>query len=134
MREIKFRAWDKELGRMVRVLSIDFVHNQLDVEWWESETQQGRYLLRFQDADIEQFTGLRDNRRTPEYPGGQPIYEGDKIQNKSGRICEVIWNPYHGQWDAKALTSEGNADGFVVYDWQDMVTVIGNIHDKKGKQ
>ena len=33
---------------------------------------------------VGQYTGLKDSKRTAEYPEGQPIYEGDILQNRIG--------------------------------------------------
>jgi len=71
---LKFRAWDK------------------DFELMDYRTTPGNllYALHAEDGDYDhederryilmQFSGLRDNKRTEEYPEGQEIYEGDVVE------------------------------------------------------
>jgi uncharacterized phage protein (TIGR01671 family) len=71
-----------------------------------------------------QFTGLQDSK-------GVDIYEGDLIKNKSGRICEVVFNKYCAAFDSK-IRSDGSLDSEAYSGrsilWRSHVTVIGNIH------
>lgn len=43
----------------------------------------------------DQYTGLRDKKRTPEYPEGQKIYEGDII-SKAGAY--ILWSNRLACW------------------------------------
>ena len=113
MREIKFRAWDKDFLKMHWFLEKS--HNlptPQPLHW---------YLENKDRFDIMQFTGLNDKN-------GNPIYEGDI----------VIWNAYqqyekmivyfrNGAFHFKRLEIENQLD------WQnvdtDDIEIIGNIHE-----
>lgn len=50
---------------------------------------------------VGQFTGLRDKKRTEEYPEGQEGWDGDRVRVKDGNgiaIGTVIWHKKEGQW------------------------------------
>ncbi len=60
--------------------------------------------------------------------GGKEIYEGDLIQNETGRICEVVWCDGSAQWDAlfRKLAKDDNSHGFSPDKWSCCVKIIGN--------
>lgn len=81
MREIKFRAWDKELNRMCDVIQLgvrDIIVNSIE----EDEISGFLPIDRF---EIMQYTGLKDKN-------GTEIYEGDIIRTHENRIQKVIWH------------------------------------------
>jgi len=98
MRKLKFRAWDsrkKIMGYSDKDTRFDF-------------DESGVYIVNSNDQDFEdpiimQFTGLKDKKRTKEYPEGQEIYEGDLVIKDhsygSRTVPEVVeWNEYRAGW------------------------------------
>jgi len=75
VREIKFRSWDKGAMRMT---VYDFAA--------DSVILSRLHVAMFADAirepgfDLMQFTGLKDRKRTPEFPEGQRVFEYDWIK------------------------------------------------------
>lgn len=61
MREIKFRAWEKNLKEIIPVHSIDFEKKMINTE------SAWRF---FNEIELMQYTGLKDKN-------GKEIYEGD---------------------------------------------------------
>lgn len=116
MREIKFRAWDKELKFMVDdtmyIMGIGtgnvFFDNQGDL------IEQSNKLV------LMQYTGLKDKN-------GKDIYEGDVSKNYyKGQWVNlvVVWNPL-GMWSVK--WKDGYLNNYHINN-QNM-EVIGNIYE-----
>jgi len=119
MRDIKFRAWDKDSKRMFS---------------WEALLQLMDLIDIFVDESLElmQFTGLKDRKRTKEYPEGQEIYEGDIVKFYTGTIQfpppegakvygrkKVVFEEGMFQLGGHLLLTSGNISE---------VEVIGDIH------
>lgn len=149
MRDIRFRAWDKNSKRMLEVSHFSWHGRyQKDEEYpsvmafgTEEDDKEriasggsvspnvdgtnftyGDLQIGLRDFELMQYTGLKDKKRTEEYPEGQEIYEGDLVE---------------GYWNNKAVKGEVNfREGMFGIDDGDayslnrlVVEVIGNVYE-----
>ncbi len=126
MREIKFRAWDKELAEMNRVTSIHFIDEfnknkgYEDVVYVEGQID----ATPLSKIELMQDTGLKDKN-------GKEIYEGDIIKNNFAETIGSIMFADCGYW-IKTINKDifdntiyhvlGQYDG-------EVLEIIGNIYE-----
>ena len=117
MREIKFRAWDKDMGKYHYPLEKN-CEEPLMSYWIDSEGEG--YV-------VEQFTGLQDKN-------GKEIYEGDIVHYQYDYHDPDNWVVVYkyDQWSMQRGNRE-TGDMNVMDDphhnvWEESV-VIGNIHE-----
>lgn len=121
MREIKFRAWDKNKKEMIDVYSLDFLEGgNLTGIGTNFDGSDGKII---QDVEIMQYTGLKDKN-------SKEIYEGDilicKTYQDSEEILEVEFK--NNGWfpiNEMKMTPYRIVNVFVEY------KIIGNIYENK---
>lgn len=120
MREIKFRAWCGDLGRMV--------YQDEDVHFWLG--QGGYWSVNANSPEeiladtlesnpsplLMQYTGLKDRN-------GAEIYEGDVLKDENGAAA-AEWAPGMGAWGIK----DSDDCMTLLADSSEGMEVIGNIH------
>ena len=113
MREIKFRAWDKENEKMMKVSSLHLENKELSVK------ENGTFHL-FRMQDLMQYTGLKDKN-------GKEIYEGDiyHVGDKNIRYL-VVW--FDSGFEGKQLRSTSYAG---LKSWAKDIEILGNIYENK---
>ena len=132
MREIKFRAWDKELKEMTEPWTIRR-EGQFVIPKWAWQISQ-------KDFDIMQFTGLKDMN-------GKEVYEGDIVEVEHPRMMgyvgprwkevakDLIKERFTVEYRAKNTIDGGFGafylSGEIHIDYVTTGKVIGNIYKNK---
>lgn len=116
MREIKFRAWDKENKKMMKVSSLSLENKEIAVR------ENGTYhFFRMQNLELMQYTGIKDKN-------DKEIYEGDivvlnNIENDNMCIVRYEHSSYRLEgWSLREDLSNVE-DRFL--------EVVGNIYESK---
>ena len=128
MRDIKFRAFDKETKTMVYPEDTRYVLSLINGEWSLSDYAQLEYEtdeyglydieLPHETSDIEvmQYTGMKD-------VNGVEIYEGDILQSEHYFKYKVV---FKGDcWRCESLKNSRFKNRFIGRD----LKVIGNIYE-----
>ncbi|WP_149711091.1 YopX family protein [Campylobacter concisus] len=107
MREIKFRAWDKEKAKMDKNFRFDEFNDVNDY---------------FADDDFVfmQYTGLKDKN-------GKEIYEGDILTWGNNIIAKV----YYADDLAMFRCSVEGTEEFDLFAFNQEASIIGNIYQNK---
>lgn len=122
MREIKYKAYVKELNLVLPVLSIQFDFKKVEVPATYSKHIDTEYF-NFEQVELIQYTGLKDVK-------GNGIYEGD--------IVQVSGHPFHGSIDMDGNYEVGynefmelSCGGWYLHRMRHWAEVIGNIYENK---
>lgn len=139
---MKYRVWDKFTKQYLDndTVFIDGDGNLFEYEkkHYEDRLYQSvetdSLVISKVDIDhyiIEQFTGLKDCKRTAEFPDGQPIYEGDIL---SWRVFKVYGSTEGIEKTGIVSFHSGifNVGGYALHNFgfQQPCEIIGNIHDE----
>ena len=100
-REIKFRAWDREIKKMTKPFSPWQMADALSIRLFD-----GRMIPM-------QYTGLKDKN-------GKEIYEGDIVSNNLKEQGIVKWEGIGFDWGDDFSKGKGDTDE---------IEVIGNIYE-----
>lgn len=115
MRTIKFRAWSKPMKKMLEVREIEFSGEEIGVAY---SPEQDRFWIKFESAELLQFTGYRDK------DGGE-IYEKDLVEWQG-----KIWVIHFGDGSARYCLfdpTEGAYD--ITHGERENYKIIGNIYE-----
>jgi len=114
----KFRAWHEDTKKMIDLHKITPLALSDGMNTQMAHMGVTGVFIPFQpDLVIEQFTGLEDKN-------GTNIYEGDIVDLNGGR-CVVEWH------EGLAMFWGGWKKFEYLFQYTDMLRVIGNIHENE---
>lgn len=120
MRKIKFRAWDKENEKMMKVSSLHLENKEISVK------ENGTFHL-FRMQDLMQYTGLKDKN-------GKEIYEGDIVLIKLDETStwyKTVVKFKEGAFIASLIDREDYIYIFHHGFTDDDFEIIGNVYENK---
>ena len=115
-REIRFRAFIKNLKWMVPVENINFSVKTVEADLSSGTGDYSEY--EFNEVELMQYTGLKDK-------SGKKIYEGDVFISRGLCMAVVEWEK-GGRFLGFTI---GNERKIIYVDREPMVEVIGNIFE-----
>jgi uncharacterized phage protein (TIGR01671 family) len=123
MREIKFRAWDKDTDKMFNIIRLSF--RDLEVNYTEISLTYngGERGLDWNDlshVELMQYTGLKDKNN-------KEIYEGDIVTGPYGKEL-VEWDDIGGGFNPFIVTDQDGNHDLVASNCE----VLGNIYENPG--
>lgn len=134
--KMKFRAWDNENNKYFEPTYMAYVGEVEDLQIGLNGRLSLRTMYEFIDESlfpgrfiVEPYTGLKDCKRTEEYPDGQEIYKGDivvfkNVFSKDNHVGEVRY--YSG---CKPISDDGNHSVDLAETNNEDLEVIGNIRE-----
>ena len=75
MREQKYRAWNKKDKHMIYLSHMKMLGEYSCLSFYEMNSHYG--VSEYKEYEFMQYIGLKDKKRTKEYPEGQEIYAED---------------------------------------------------------
>ena len=117
MRKIKFRAWDKENEKMMKVSSLHLENKEISVK------ENGTFHL-FRMQDLMQYTGLKDKN-------GKEIYEGDILFFRDENMKYiVVWQD--AAFIIKSIEIRKYSEKMCWLDDTEICCeIVGNIYENK---
>lgn len=126
MREIKFRAWDKQVNKLVKVTRIDWETKTVDWFYdnksdWEVTRETRSLRQGLSRVILMQFAGLHDKK-------GKEVYEGDIVKDKENCNFSIVWD-YHNCGFYLQSTEDDEYNMEMVYILNNKIEIIGNIYE-----
>ena len=127
MREIKFRAWDKNQKVMRTICNIHFNMDDKAQFLYDDENKEGYWC---HSCELMQYTGLKDKN-------GKEIYEGDIVKYYDST---TMWLEANIKWLGACFGVETTENPIPLYEFLDQyiyektparileIEIIGNIH------
>ncbi len=118
MREIKFRAWDKDSKEMIPLFNIDFEHNIMN---------KGSLWKSLYSVELLQYIWLKDKN-------GKEIYEGDLVKciaeekySKESWVYPIEYYASEQQFIPKWACN-------LWWGWWTSIEVVGNIYENENPE